>query len=256
MNPRLAGRPKPASVAKTKELTMQDYDLDHSMPIAAEAQPDDRARFISRTYGHLAGAVLAFMLLEMVLLNSPVAGAMMNLLGMGKFSWLIVLGTFMGVSWLAQTMANRSASQGLQYAGLALYVVAQAFIFVPILYFATRRGGADTVAIAAGITGALFLGLTAVAFTTRKDFNFLGAMLKIGGFVAMGVIGASILFGFNLGVLFAGIMVVFAAGSILYDTSNVMYRYGLRQHVAASLSLFASVMLLFWYVLRIVMSRR
>lgn len=256
MNPRLAGNANTASVDPTKKLTMQDYDLDHSMPIAAEAQPDDRARFISRTYGHLAGSVLAFMLLEMVLLNSPVAGAMMNLLGMGKFSWLIVLGSFMGVSWLAQSMANRSASQGLQYAGLALYVVAQAFIFVPILSFATRKGGADTVAIAAGITGALFLGLTAVAFTTKKDFNFLGAILKIGGFVALGVVGASILFGFNLGVLFAGIMVVFAAGSILYDTSNVMYRYGLRQHVAASLSLFASVMLLFWYVLRIVMSRR
>ena len=235
---------------------MNPYELDDSIPMVAESQPDERARFISRTYAHLSGAVLAFMAIEAVLLNSPVAGAMLNLLGMGRAAWFVLLLSFMGVSWLARTMADRSISPGPQYLGLGLYVIAEAFIFVPILTIAPRVGGENTVAIAAAITGALFLGLTAVAFVTRKDFNFLGSILTIAGFVALGVMVASAIFGFSLGVLFAGIMVVFAAGSILYDTSNVMYRYGVRQHVAASLSLFASVMLLFWYVLRIVMGRR
>jgi hypothetical protein len=73
-----------------------------------------------------------------------------------------------------------------------------------------------------------------------------------------GFIVASILFGFNLGVLFASVMVVMAAASILYNTSNVLHRYHPGQHVAASLSLFASVALLFWYILRLFMggSRR
>jgi FtsH-binding integral membrane protein len=235
---------------------MNHYDLHHSLTAAADSRPDDRARFVSRTYAHLAGAVLAFMAVETLLLRSPVADAMLQVLGMGNLAWLVVLGVFMGVTWFAQNLANRSASLGVQYAGLGLYVLAQGMIFVPILAIATRHGGPNTVATAAAITGALFLGLTVVAFTTRKDFNFLGAILKIGGLVALGFIAASMIFGFNLGLLFAAVMVVFASAAILYETSNIMFRYSPQQYVAASLALFASVMLLFWYVLRIVMGRR
>lgn len=49
-------------------------------------------------------------------------------------------------------------------------------------------------------------------------------------------------------------MVLFAAGSILYTTSNILHHYRADQHVAAALSLFAGVALLFWYVLQVVMS--
>ena len=106
------------------------------------------------------------------------------------------------------------------------------------------------------VTLGLFLGLSAVVFLSRKDFSFLGPILMIGGFVALGAILAGILFGFSLGIFFAWIMVAFAGASILYETSNVMHRYGTNQHVAASLSLFASIALLFWYVLRIFMGSR
>jgi FtsH-binding integral membrane protein len=51
-------------------------------------------------------------------------------------------------------------------------------------------------------------------------------------------------------------MIAFACGYILYDTSNVMLHYRTTQHVAAALALFASVMLLFWYVLRVLLERR
>jgi len=50
-------------------------------------------------------------------------------------------------------------------------------------------------------------------------------------------------------------MVILAAGSILYNTSNIIHHYNTQQYVAASLSLFASVALLFWYLLQIFMSR-
>ena len=81
-------------------------------------------------------------------------------------------------------------------------------------------------------------------------------IMVIGGFVALGVIVASILFGFQLGILFSGLMVVFASVAILYTTSAVMRDYRTDQYVAASLSLFAAVALLFWYILRIFMGRR
>jgi len=67
---------------------------------------------------------------------------------------------------------------------------------------------------------------------------------------------ASIIFAFSLGIIFSAAMVLFASAAILYDTSQVLHHYRTNQHVAASLSLFASVALLFWYVLRIVMSLR
>ena len=76
----------------------------------------------------------------------------------------------------------------------------------------------------------------------------------IGGFVAMGLIVASMLFGFSLGLWFSGAMILFAAGSVLYSTSNIIHEFHTDQHVAASLSLFSSVGLLFWYILQFMMS--
>ena len=76
----------------------------------------------------------------------------------------------------------------------------------------------------------------------------------IAGFVAMGAIVCGLLFGFTLGLFFSLAMVGLAGGYILYYTSQIMFHYRTDQHVAASLSLFASVALLFFYVLRILMS--
>jgi len=172
----------------------------------------------------------------------------------GGYSWFIVLAAFMGVSWLAEKWARSGASAQMQYAGLALYVVAEAVIFLPLLYIATYFSSPHVIPTAGIVTALLFGGLTYIAFTTRRDFSFLGSILSLGGFVALGVIIASMLFGLNLGVFFAGLMVAYAGGAILYNTSNIMHQYRPDQHVAAALALFASVALLFWYVLQIVMS--
>jgi uncharacterized protein len=91
-------------------------------------------------------------------------------------------------------------------------------------------------------------------FITKKDFSFLGGILTIGGFIALGLIVCSAIFGFTLGLIFSVVMVAFAAAAILYDTSKIMHNYATHQYVAASLELFASVALLFWYVLQVVMS--
>lgn len=216
----------------------------------------ERGQFIRKTYAHLAGAILLFVALEALLLNSPVAEPLSRLMTTGQYSWLIVLGLFMGVSWLAENWARSGTSLAMQYAGLALYVVAQVIIFAPILLVATLYSSPEVLPMAALTTLGLFLGLTGVVVLTRADFSFLRGVLMIGGFVALGVIVASILFGFQLGLLFSGVMVVFAAAAILYNTSAVMRDYRTDQYVAASLSLFASVALLFWYILRIFLSKR
>ena len=108
---------------------------------------------------------------------------------------------------------------------------------------------------AAIMTIALFAGLSTIVFVTKKDFSFLRSILAIGFFVALGLIVSGVIFGFDLGLWFSVGMVILAAGSILYTTSNMIHKYDEEQYVAAALGLFASLMLLFWYILRIFMSR-
>jgi FtsH-binding integral membrane protein len=226
----------------------------HSFPVvAADAAPVARAAFIRRTYVHLAVALALFAALEAAMIQSGLGFAMLNLLGTTKFSWLIVLVAFMVVSHVANKWATSDTSQGMQYAGLGLFLVAEALIFLPLLTIAAYTAP-DVIGQAAVLTAALVAGLTAVAFVTRKDFSFLGPILAVCGMIAMGVIVSAILFGFNLGTLFSGVMILFAGGSVLYSTSNLLHQFRTDQHVAAALSLFASVALMFWYVLRLLMS--
>jgi len=171
-------------------------------------------------------------------------------------SWLLVLGGFMVVSWIARGMASSGASQGVQYAGLILYTAAEALIFVPILYFAQIQTGDSSIIMqAGGLTLLIFGALTAVVMFTGADFSFLRTGLWVAGIAAIGLIVVSIFMGFNLGLWFTGGMILLMAGYILYDTSNVLHHYRTDQHVAAALALFASLATLFWYVLRLFMSR-
>jgi hypothetical protein len=174
----------------------------------------------------------------------------------GGYSWLLVLGAFMGVSWMARWWAESGQSTGIQYAGLGLYVVAQAAIFLPLMYLAVYLVGDPSIPITAGlITLMTFAGLTAFVFTTRVDLASWGKYLALAVLVAIGLIVCGILFNISMfGLLFSGAMVALACGFILYDTSNILHHYRTDQHVAASLALFASVALLFWYVLQLVLA--
>lgn len=224
---------------------------------AAEAAPQERARFIRKTYMHLAAAILAFIVLETFLFMSGAAYTIASTMLGGRFSWFIVLGLFMGVSMLANWWANSQTSKAMQYLGLGLYVVAEAIIFVPLLFIVANYGGGGEVILKAGVVSiGLFLGITAVVFLTRADFSFLGPIIAIGGFLSLGFIAASLLFGFSIGSFFAFAMVALAGTAILYNTSNVLHQYRTDQHVAASLTLFAAIALMFWYILQIFSSSR
>jgi len=225
---------------------------------AADSVPAERAQFIRKTYLLLAAAVLAFVVVEGFLFASGAAGAILSVITTGgSMGWLLVIAGFMGISYLANRWAMSDVSSATQYMGLAIYIIAEAVIFVPMIAFAMYASGDGSVLVQAGIvTLGLFLGLTATVFLTRSDFSFLGPILAIGGFVALGVIVAGALFGFSLGSFFAFAMVAFAGTAILYNTSNVLHQFNPNQHVAASLTLFASVALLFWYILSIFSSRR
>jgi FtsH-binding integral membrane protein len=223
------------------------------MYAVVQEQPQARAEFIRKTYGHLAGAVGAFIAIETLLVQSGIAEKFAQAMT-GGMTWLAVLAGFSLLGWFSRGLAARADSVSLQYTGLAIYVVAEALLFAPLIYIASNMSDPTVIPTAGILTSLMFVGLTAVALTTGKDFTFLGGALKIGGFVALGLIICSAIFGFKLGLFFSLLMVGFAMAAILYDTSKIMNDFTKDQHVAASLRLFASVALLFWYILEIVMS--
>ncbi|MGK7890472.1 MAG: Bax inhibitor-1 family protein [Leptolyngbyaceae cyanobacterium] len=223
----------------------------------AAARPSERAEFIKKTYLHLAGAVGAFIGVEFLLFQLGIARLLTEFVAGSRFGFLLLLGGFAVLGWMSRSFVAKADDINTQYMGLGLYVVGEAIIFAPILYIASiMTDDGSIISTAAVLTLAMFGGLTAIAFTTKRDFTFLGGILKVGGFIALGLILCSTLFGFTLGLFFSVLMVGFASAAILYDTSKVMHHYSTSQYVAASLELFASVALLFWYILRIVMASR
>jgi FtsH-binding integral membrane protein len=234
----------------------QSPEYGYPTTTAQMAAVDERATFIRRTYIHLLGAILACIAIDAAIFAvfyEQIGGLIQ---GLGPMVWLFVLGGFMLVSVVADRWARSDTSKAMQYAGLGLYVVAEALILVPLLYIADSiaPGAIQSAGI---VTAFVFGGLTLTVLVTKADFSFLKWGIAAGGVIAMGLIVASaFLGGLSLGIWFSGAMVLLACASILYSTSNVLKYYRTDQYVAASLTLFASVALLFWYVLQIFISLR
>jgi FtsH-binding integral membrane protein len=217
------------------------------------AGADSRSVFITRTYTHLVGGILGFILVELALFESGLAQNIMSF--MVGLPWILILGAFMVTGWLASRTAQTSTSIGMQYFAYGAYVVAEALIFVPLLYMADRKApGTIDSATLVTILGAG--GLMFVAHRTRKDFSFLRAILMWGGVLALVAIIGGVVFGFALGTWFSVLMIGFAGAAVLYDTSNIIHYYPEDRYVSAAMQLFASIALMFWYVLRLMMGNR
>lgn len=219
----------------------------------ADLPADARGTFIVRTYTHLALAVALFVGLEVWFFHTGIATAIA--MAFSSVSWLLILGGFMLLSWIATFFARPTLSRPVQYAGLVLYVLGQAIITVPLLFIANQSAPGTIASAAQATLGGFFL-LTAVVVITRKDFSFMRTFIVWGGIVALIAIVCAVLFGFELGTWFSIAMVLLAGGSILYTTSSVMRDFPEDADIAAAIQLFAAVALLFWYVLRLFIGRR
>jgi len=220
-------------------------------PVSA-LSAESRSAFIWRTYNHVALSIVGFAAIEVYLFKSGIALALaQRMLGT---NWLLVLGAFMLVGWIATHVAHSVESKPLQYLALAGFVLAEAIIFVPLLYIAMSLQP-GIIESAAGVTLIGTIGLMSVAHITRKDFSFLRGILVWGGVLVLVGIVSSILFGFYLGTWFSVAMIGFAGAAVLYDTSNILLHYPEDRYVGAALQLFASIAMMFWYVLRLFMSR-
>lgn len=222
--------------------------------LVAQSTDVEKADFYKKTYLHVALSILAFIGVETILLKT-VPAELIYMMFAQKYAWLLIIGVF----WIASILASKwslSQSKSTQYLGLGFYVLLEAVIFLPLIYIAMVYSGPNVIFQAATLTVAMFAGISAVAFTSKRDFSFLRNVIVIGGFVSIGLIVAGMIFGFNLGLWFSVGMVILASATILYQTSKLKDSYGTDQYVGAALQLFASIMLLFWYILSILMSRR
>jgi hypothetical protein len=231
----------------------------------------DRVAFLRRTYGLLGLSLIAFAAITGGLMRYATETSFEYSLWAlrGSWNWFIVLALFMGVGYVAERLAHSETSRGVQLGGLGVAVVAQSLLLQPILWVLFLRFG-DPAALRSGvlfsgqavsilmqaivITLAIFVGLTLTVFVTKKDFSFMRGALAIGSFAALGVILASMLFGFSLGAVFCGALILLMAGYILFQTSLVMSYFPPTGYVAAALMLFSTVATLFWYVLQLLMS--
>lgn len=212
----------------------------------------DEQTFLRRVYFRLLGAVAVFVALEAFFFASGIAAVLAPLMAS---NWLVVLGGFMLLGWLTSSFTRKRSTPSMQYVEMGVTILLQGLIFIPLLAYAVYMSDTSVLSNAVLATLIIFGAMTAIVAYTGKDFSFMGPFLGIIGIAALLAIVGSVLFSVTLGFYFSLAMVVFAAAVVLYETSKVKHQYGPDQHIAAATGLFASVALLFYYVLMVFVDR-
>lgn len=217
--------------------------------VVSNLDVDQRAGFIRRTYAHVAMAIGSTAVFVALLLAVGAGPVLLSFLSGGMVNLLIFMGLFIGAGIMADRWARSGQSITMHYVALFGYAFVEAVVVTPAIYIAVLyKPSAIWDALFA--TSALVAGLSWLAFSTKKDFSFMGPFLMIGSLIAMAVIFAGVIFGFSIGLVGIGAIILLAAGFVLYNTSNIIHHYKEHQHVAAALSLYASIALMFRFILQ------
>jgi FtsH-binding integral membrane protein len=217
---------------------------------AAMAAASERAAFLKRVYGILFLGVLGFAATLWATANVPVANEMA--MGLGRLiygqrlGFLIYLGLFMGGSFLVQSLAHKKPVNAIAFAG---WVVLLGFLIAPIVLLISAVHGPSIISQASTLTAAVFCGLTLIVFHTGKDFSFLRGALTLGFWALLVVSVIGWLTGFSFGLWMSAAVIVLFAGSILYNTSEILHRYPTTMAMSAAIVLFTDVVILFKHLL-------
>jgi modulator of FtsH protease len=182
------------------------------------------------------------MLLSATLLFSALAAVVSLALQLPHPGLLITLVGYFGLLFAVSKFRNSAL-------GLVFVFTLTGFIgytLGPILnsYLALPNGG-QLVMTAMGATGLIFLGLSAYALTSRKDFSFMGGFLMVGILVAfLAGLGAVLFEMPGLSLAVSAMFVLLMSGLILYETSNIIHG-GETNYIMATVTLFVSIFNLF-----------
>lgn len=189
-----------------------------------------------------------YTLLSMTLLFSAVMAGVSIALNLPHPGIIVTLLGYLGLLFLTYKLKN-SAWGLLSVFGLTGFM---GITLGPIIsHYLSLPNGGQVVMSAMGATGALFLGLSAYALTTRKDFSFMGGFLFVGVMVAfLAGLGAIFFEMPMLALAVSGMFVLLASGLILYETSQLIHG-GETNYIIATVSLYVSIYNLFASLLHI-----
>lgn len=189
-----------------------------------------------------------YSLLSMTLIFSAITAGASMVLKLPHPGILLTLAGYFGLLFL--TAKFRDSATGLVF--VFALTGFMGYTLGPILnsYLAMSNGG-QIVMTAMGATGAIFLGLSMYALTTRKDFSFMGGFLMVGIVVAfLAGLGAVFFEMPGLSLAVSAMFVLLMAGLILYETSNIIHG-GETNYIMATVTLFVAIFNLFTSLLHL-----
>ncbi len=189
-----------------------------------------------------------YMLLSMTLLFSALTAGVSMALNLPHPGLLLTLAGYFGLLFL--TAKFRDSALGLAF--VFALTGFMGYTLGPILnaYLALPNGG-QVVMTAMGATGAIFLGLSGYALTSRRDFSFMGGFLMVGILVAfLAGLGAVFFEMPGLSLAVSSMFVLLMAGLILYETSNIIHG-GETNYLMATVTLYVSIYNLFTSLLHL-----
>ncbi|MEC9483154.1 MAG: Bax inhibitor-1/YccA family protein [Halomonas sp.] len=184
-----------------------------------------------------------YMLLAMTLLFSAITAGTAMAMGVGQMNILVFFIGAYGLMFLVHKTANSAAGLLATFA----FTGFMGFTLGPILsLYLSIPNGAQLVMTALAMTGATFLGLSAVALVSRKDFSFLGNFLTAGAIVLILAMVVAMLFDIAaLALAVSAGFVLFSSAVILYQTSEIVHRAGETNYILATVTLYVSIYNLF-----------
>ncbi|MBR0566643.1 Bax inhibitor-1/YccA family protein [Azoarcus sp. L1K30] len=189
-----------------------------------------------------------YMLLSLTLAFSALTAGLSMAMGAPRLGIIVTLVGYFGLLFL--TTKFRNSSLGV------LFVFAltgfMGFTLGPIIsHYLALPNGTQVVIQAMGGTAAIFLGLSAYALTTRKDFSFMGGFLMVGILVAfLAGLGAVFFDMAGLSLAVSAMFVLLMSGLILYETSNIIHG-GETNYVMATVTLYVTIYNLFTSLLHL-----
>jgi len=190
-----------------------------------------------------------YMLLSLTLLFSAMTAGLSMVLNLPHPGLIVTLVGYLGLLWAT----NRFANSGWGLLCVFLLTGFMGLTLGPIIssYIQAFSNGDQLVMMAMGGTGAIFLGLSGYALTTRKDFSFMGGFLMVGILVAfLGGIGAAIFSIPALSLAVSAMFVLLMSGLILYQTSQMVHGYE-TNYILATVTLYVSIYNLFLSLLQL-----
>ena len=186
-----------------------------------------------------------YALLSMTLIFSAVMATMAISSNAAPVNFIVQLVVLFGTLYALNKLKN------------SVWSIPLVFFFTGFLGYSTgpivnfylgMANGGDIVATALSMTGITFLGLSAYAVSSRKDFSFMGGFLMIGLIL---VIVAYIFFAIPaLSLAISAVGVLVFSGFILYDTSR-MVNGGETNYVMMTVSLYLNILNLFLMLLHL-----